>query len=267
MLKIRQSMLASYSKCPYKCFLEWGEVGEQGKCETEESVGNKYNRTGIAFHEVMEYAGNKIIQGESITLFELIEEMIKQFDTIPTEMFDDEEDLKTRRESMVEQIEWTYENILQSKNFLKVECNFEVKNMFPEMPPFTGTIDVVSGKLKEQDVVLMDYKTGKVYTKNELNNNIQACIYSMAFYAEYGFLPKEFVFIFTKFKKIKRVPITLEYINRVSAEIVRIMYEIKNKNFEPNTKNKFFCKNFCEFYTECPGHKKSNKQGWDAVMN
>lgn len=265
MLTIRQSMLGSYKKCPYKCYLEWGDIGSSGKYELEESVGNKYSRTGIAFHEVMEYAGNCMINNKSFTLDELLKLMGEKFDEIPTDMFDDEKDVLERKKSMFEQVVWTYENILQSKNFLKVENNFEVKNMYADMPPFTGTMDVISGKLEEQDVVIMDYKTGKVYTKNELNNNIQACIYSMAFYNEYGFLPKEFIFIFTKHQKIKRVPITLDFINRVSSDIVKMIVQIKNNEFEPNTSNKYFCKNFCEFYYECPKFKKTNKTGWDAV--
>lgn len=265
MITLRQTILNTYKVCALKCLKEWGEVGKQGKYEVEESPKNKYSACGIAFHEVMEYAGNSIKSGVRPPLDELKNMLNEKFEELPIELFDDEEDVVKWRESLQDQLEWSYEQCLQSNSILECEMHFEIRNMFKDMPIFTGCIDRVDGQLETKDIRLIDYKTGKVYTKKELNSNIQACLYSLAFMEKYGFLPKEFVFYFTKHKKKKVVPITTEFIENVSAEIMRIVYEMKNKNFEPTQTNKFFCKNFCAFQSECPKFKRSKKTGWALV--
>lgn len=267
MITLRQTILNTYKTCAYKCLLDWGEVGKQGRYEKEQSVGNKYSLCGIAFHEVMEYAGNEILKGSRPSKYDLTSMMDDKFAKLDASLFDDEEDQIKWQDSLAEQIEWAYEQCLQSNSILECEMNFEVKNMFKDMPTFTGCIDRVDGNLDTKDVSLIDYKTGKVYTKKELASNIQACLYSLAFFEKYGFLPKEFVFYFTKHKKKKVIPITLDFINNVSAEIVRIVCEMKNNNYEPSQESKFFCKNFCEYQDMCPKFKRSNKKGWDLVTD
>lgn len=265
MQTIRQTILNSYKKCAYKCLLEWGEVGEVGKYEEEQNVGNKYSNCGIALHEVMEVAGQDLMRGVIPNLERMKADMEQKFYEVPDEMFDDGEDREKWFESLIEQIEWLHEQTCHSTSVIDVEKTFSIEDMFTDMPKFTGCIDRVEGNLEAKDVSLIDYKTGKVYTKNELNDNIQACIYSLAFFREYGFLPKEFIFYFSKHKKIKKIIITLDFINRVSADIIRIVAEMKANHYEPNCASLFFCRNFCEFYNECPRHKRVKKEGWEAL--
>lgn len=265
MLTIRQTILGDYQTCPYKCYLGWGDVGQAGKYDLNESPKNKYNATGIAFHEVMEWAGREIINGKRPSLEECMDLMKEKFDKLNPELFDGQEDIDAWRIRMLEQVNWAYIHTLQSNLILDVEKTFTIPDLFKDMPPFTGTIDRIEGVLDSKDVVLMDYKTGRKYTKKKVKNSIQACIYSLAFFRKYGFLPKEFRFIFTHEKRTMSVQITHDFITNVSAEIMRIVNEMKAGHFEPNNSNKFFCKNFCEFYSECPKFKRSNKKGWDAV--
>lgn len=268
MITLRQTILQDFQQCSYKCYMGWGEVGELGKYDKQPSPQNKYSACGIAFHEVMEYAGRSIIdKNERVPLNFLLTLMEEKLYDIPFEMFDnDEEERETWRISLLEQVKWTHEQKLMSNNLIEVEYNFTIENMFEGMPPFTGTIDGIEGNLEAKDVTIFDYKTGKKYTKKKVQDSIQACIYSLAFYHKYGFLPKEFIFIFSKTKHKMSLPITFDFINRVSAEIVRIVTEMRNGHFEPNCNSKFFCNHFCEFYDECPKYKRNKKQGWDAVL-
>lgn len=265
MLTLRQTILNDYALCPFKAFKSWGEVGKQGHYETNESSQNKYSACGIAFHEVMDYAAIQIKKGIRPSLEELKDLMMCKFKEVPVEMFDDLEDVDKWEKSLLEQVEWIYDIALQSNSIIASEWEFEVQNMFRDVPPITGCVDRIEGNMQNKDVRLMDYKTGKVYTKKQLENNIQACLYSLAFFSRYGFLPKEFVFYFTKHKKTKTIQIANDFLNRNSAEIVRIVEEMKAGHFEPNNKNKYFCKHFCEWQSECPKFKRNKKTGWDAV--
>ena len=267
MITIRQTILNDYLKCAYKCFKGWGDVGELGKFEKEQSPQSKYSSCGIVVHEVMEYAGRSIInKNVRPTLEELAKMTEDKLYKLPLELFENEEEREEWRRSLLEQIEWLYEQTLMSNSIIDVEHNFSIDNMFEGMPPFTGQIDRIEGNLEAKDVSILDYKTGRKYTKKQVQNSIQACIYSIAFYKKYNFLPKEFIFIFSKTKRIMKVPITLEFINRVSSEIVRIVTEMRNGHFDTNCDSKFFCNNFCDFRTECPRYKRTKTQGWDAVM-
>lgn len=268
MLHLRQTILNDYLTCPYKCYKAWGEVGVAGKYDLEESPGNIYAKIGVVFHKVMEEAGNTIINGKrnEVTYDSLIKQMRFFFENyIPKEMFEDETAKDEWWESLSEQVYYAYNTTLQSKNILMCEYNFMIEDMFEGLPPVTGTIDRVDGNLENKDINLIDYKTGKVYTKKQLQNNIQACLYSLAFYRNFGVMPKTFTFIFTKHKKVKTIQITKDFIERVGAEIIRIVQEMNNNHFEPTCNNKFFCSHFCEFYEECPKHKRSKNKGWNAV--
>lgn len=267
-ISLRQTILNDYMTCSYKCFKGWGNVGELGKYNIEPSPQNKYSACGIALHEVMEFAGRSILDNNvRPTLDALIYMIEEKLYALPIEMFESEIDREEWRRNLLEQIDYLYESKLMSSNFIDVEHDFTIENMFEGMPPFTGTIDVIEGNLEAKDVTISDYKTGKKYTKKQVQNSIQACLYSLAFHHKYGFLPKEFTFIFSKTKRTMSVPITFDFITRVSAEIVRIVTEMRNGHFEPNCDSKFFCSHFCEFYDECPRFKRNDKQGWDAVAD
>lgn len=264
MISIRQTCLNTYKKCAYKFLKEWGEVGEIGHYEENQSVGNKYSNCGIALHEVMEEAGHVLMEKKIPDRNYMLSRMEEKFYEIDDAMFDEGE-REVWLESLLNQIDWLYDQTCYSTSVIDVEWTFSIDNMFTDMPCFTGTVDRIEGSMEAKDVSLIDYKTGKVYTKNELKENLQACIYSLAFYKQYGFMPKEFIFYFSKHKKIKKIIITKEFIEEVGAEIMRIVSEIKAKHFDTNCSSAFFCKNFCEWYSECPRYARSKKKGWEAL--
>lgn len=266
MITIRQSSLNCYEKCMFKGFTEFGPVGSLGKSD-EEELTNKYARVGIVFHEVMEIWGKNMMEGKSVNLDTLHQLIDKKMCKEDTSLFKDETEIDNYIKSLHEQLDWTYEKcICDTVVPLGVEVTFELEGLLPDFITCTGTIDRIDGDLSSKEVRLGDYKTGKVYTKKELSNNIQATLYSLAFYKMFGFLPKAFDFYFTKHKKVKTIMITPEFLKNGTERILDIWYKILSGDNKPNCENKYFCKNFCDSYSECPKYKKVKvNNGWDDI--
>lgn len=266
MITIRQSSLNCYERCMFKGFEEFGEVGALGKAD-EQELTNKYARVGIVFHETMEIWGNNMMKGESVNLETLHKIIDKKMNEEDISLFKDETEKEGFRDSLHEQLDWAYEKcICDTVVPLGVEVSFSLKGLLPDFITCTGTIDRIDGDLSTKEIRLGDYKTGKVYTKKELSNNIQATLYSLAFYRMFGFLPKAFDFYFTKHKKVKTIMITPEFLKNGTERILDIWYKILSKDFRPTCENKYFCKNFCDSYKECPKYKKvKTNNSWDNI--
>jgi len=262
MTMLRQTILNNYERCPYMCYKEFGTLEEpKDRHDEEERYSNKYAAAGIALHEAMEWWGNEKINGTSRTLIEVHDKLDERFELIPHDLFKDDNDRKTFYNSLHEQINWIYEH---SHLIVPIKCelNFTIENLFDDIDVgFTGTIDRIDGDIANQDVDLVDYKTGKTYTKKELSTNMQACIYAEAFKKMYGFYPKRFVFMFSKARRLKVVHINPEFMANAKARIKGLYMRMVSGEYKPDSSNKYFCKNFCEYYKECPAHKKG---GWNV---
>jgi RecB family exonuclease len=138
--------------------------------------------------------------------------------------------------------------------------------MITGLPPCKGTIDRAEGNFAARDVDLIDFKTGKKHTRKDLSNNIQACMYAIAFQKIYGFYPKRFIFLHSKFKCKQEIQITPDFLDAGLSRIKAIWYKIEREEFNPPESskiNKFFCKNFCLYYKGCPRHTRP--AGWENV--
>ena len=191
--------------------------------------------------------------------------MYKEADLISSDLFDNEDEIEKFRDSLEKQLDWIYGDLLGTP--LAVEEKFENEELIEGLPGFSGTMDRIDGTVESRILTLKDYKTGKVYTKKQLANNIQATIYSLYVKKKYGFYPSHFVFLFSKFKKEKTVFITEDYINQNTEYIKEIWNNILNQNFNPlHNRSKFFCNNFCNYKPNCIAYTKVPK-GWENVGN
>lgn len=264
---MRMSALKDFETCPFMYRTLWGELGEAGRVETEESPTNKYAQYGIIFHEVMEKHALSKMNDTPLSLEQLhkiLDEKLKEFDL---SLVKDEEEHLEWSKSLHEQLDWGYESeTMWATNVIGTEVTFKLDDLITGVTlPFKGTMDRITGDLDKKEVSIKDWKTGKVFTRKELSNNIQATVYSLAFYRMFGFLPKEFVFIFTKHKKTKTIQITPDFLERGIERVLTNWYKISNGECTPNTSNKFFCKNFCSVSKECPSNKRVEKKGWENV--
>ena len=206
-----------------------------------------------------------MLSGINPTELQLHDLLDTKFNLIPTELFDDENDKEDYYNSAHEQVAWLYEHFKERKP-LFTEYQFTIDDLFSGIDlPFNGTIDRVEGSIINKEIELIDYKTGKIYTKrNIFESNIQACIYCKAWYKLFGFYPKYFTFYFSRYKKIRQIPITKEFIERGEERIKSIYYHMVNGEFEPpNKPNKFFCNHFCTVKKDCPKFK--TPKGWGMV--
>lgn len=266
MQKIRQSALNDAERCLYMCNEIWGALGSP-ETKKEDQDRNKYNETGILFHEVMEYWGKCRIEGTPITLENLHALMDDKMNTSLDEYYDTLDEKEMYRVSLHEQIDWTWDNAnLAFLVPIGVEVTFDLSDLIEGIVPVTGTIDRISGDLEQKRIILEDYKTGRVYTKKELASNMQATLYSLAFYKQFGFMPEEFIFYFTKHKKIKSVKITPDFLKAGMERILSVYFKIAEGTNEPNKDKsvKYFCNHFCSVKPKCPLFKKRNNN-WDKV--
>lgn len=260
------TMIGDYERCPFLCKTNWGTIGELGKVDKDGSDTNKYAWFGIIFHEVMEIHALAKMEDRLIPLEELHKILDEKVDTTDMSLIKDVEELEEWRESLHKQLDWGFEEAtLEHTKVIGSEVTFALDDLFPDCLPFTGTMDRIVGNLETKQVAIEDWKTGKVYTKKELSSNVQATVYSLAFYKMFGFLPEEFRFYFTKHKKVKVVKITPEFIRRGSERILDVLYKMSNNEWNPNTSNKYFCKNFCSISKECVTQRKVEKKGWEMV--
>ena len=253
MKRFSVSWLGTYETCGYKCFRQYNKMGED-KLEDDK---NFYGEFGSLLHDLfdMHYKQNLTIEDMKGIFFDRVLRLECEFP-------DGKKD-KYMTEAL-EQFDYFYEKYAPMKPIATEE---EFDEFYIDGVPlhFKGFIDRIDGSIEEKEVVLADYKTGSStkYTKRELSDNIQATVYSLWFKEKYGFYPKRFVFIFTKERKTKEIEIDHAFIERGLARIKRITNAIEQGIFIPEAKGgKYFCKNFCNYFDECPKYIKSN-DGWD----
>lgn len=264
-------MLNNYEKCAFMGKYLWDECGTGRGYAEDNETKSKYTEVGIVFHEVMEEYQKQHKQGNKMSLDELHMLIDSKLDKVEDELFEDLDEKENYRISLHEQMNWLYteqNDIFETVPF-GIEQDFNIDLEIDGIKlPFVGCIDRVD-LVEGKTIHLKDWKTGRVYTKKELASNMQACVYSLAIYKIYGVLPEEFSFYFTKFHKVKTIKITPLFIEtalkRIKANYDIMMAEVQ----QPNDKNKFFCKHFCEVYKQkgCPNFRYAKKQnnGWDNV--
>lgn len=271
MREIRQSILGNYEKCPRLCWEKWGSYGEAEPThqsgDDDDGLGSKYAGTGIKFHEVMEAWGMSQIAGTELEASRLHDMMDVKFAELDKSIFTDEYESETFYNSLHEGVDWAYDKLVNTVP-IAVEWNFRFDDLIPELPTCTGTVDRIQGSMVAHDVDLIDFKTGALYTKKELSNNIQATMYALAFEKQFGFLPKRFLFYFTKHRRIKEIMITPLFLEAGKARIMANWIKIQTGHFEPNRSKDiwYFCKNFCDS-TTCSKKKrfKQKPKGWEGV--
>ena len=259
---LRQSVLASYEKCPFMCLKTWGDLNaHDGRFENNDDKGNKYSLEGIAFHKTMQFWGDEKITGRTAELDELGNIFKDEFVKIPRNQFTSADEIRVDYLALRNQIKWVYDNHCFATP-IAVEKDFVVK-IAADLPMFSGTIDRIDNS---DGLHVIDYKTGKKYTKKELKDNIQAGTYAIACRELYGEYPVDISFIFSKEQKVKTIKVTEQFITDSLSRIRQSYYKIVNNQYPPNYRiGSFFCDHFCICKSECPRY--SVKKSSDIMFN
>lgn len=257
-MNIRQSMLNSYKECPYKCKCEFGTLTSAPLFIREDN--GFYAELGILVHELLEVAQ----QDKSITLDDLYNKFMELYNV---RVIGEPVGKKNRGDYLniaYEMLEYYFLHYGEITPKL-VEWNFSDLEIEGIEHLFTGTMDRVT-TTGDEEVHLWDWKTGSSskYTKADLQGNIQATIYTLAYYNKFKVMPKTFNFVFLQERRVKTVIITPQVLQNGIERITTIIKEMEVSEFNPNPKGgQFFCKNFCDFIKNCPRYAKAEDEEVD----
>ena len=100
-----------------------------------------------------------------------------------------------------------------------------------------------------------DYKTGYIKSVEQLNNDTQLALYSIAIRDSFENVEEIFlVWHFLNYNKEVRLKIALEELDKVKKNTIELITKIETtKDFKPNPGN--LC-NWCEFQSKCPAFKE-----------
>ena len=263
MNRISPSTLGNFETCSYLGHYLHGSYGEDSK---HSSSDTKYTACGTCLHHIMDVHNSNLIQEKEDTLEGLHNLLEQEFQKIDIALFDDEEDREKFRLSLHEQLDWLSDKGVFLDKPFSSEQTIILDGIIDGIDlPFKGIIDRID--FTPDGIIISDWKSGRVYTKKELKDNMQACIYCLLIYKTYGQLPKEFNFYFSKFKKVKTIKPTEEFL-RAGIERINKAIEITKKPPEMNPKSVWWCKHFCQAYKDgqCPRYKHQKiSKGWDNI--
>jgi|LGVF01.2.fsa_nt_gb RecB family exonuclease len=254
----RRSWLTQYDVCPYMVY----KMAVEGIV----SKGNIWSKVGNILHDIFEEASlNKLPRDQEVLYSEYLVRFNEHIETDEgKQMVSDAQQLvkgdiiekmKTRGNSSIETY-LDYEANSPDPLYTEVKLFLDIDGC----KKISGTIDRIN-QLDDDEVEIVDYKSGKCYYGKKLSNDLQVPIYILAYKQKYGKLPKRFVFIFVEDGKkriferidddkysctvVKREYIislqeTIRHIKTIFARVARGNWNI------PEKINSFHCANFCD---------------------
>ncbi len=138
-----------------------------------------------------------------------------------------------------------YENVDKNKKPLGLEKSFNIKI---EGVRFYGRIDRID-KLEDNNVEIIDYKTGKVKTQKEVDKDKQITFYAMGAKEALGLNPEKLTLHFVGENEKISTTRNQKDIQKAREETKEVVQEIIEGNFEPNSG--YHCK-WCDYNNICP---------------
>lgn len=261
---IRRSHIETYRSCPYKFYLEIIK-------DITPSENNIYAQVGIDLHKLFEQASKNDNYVEK-NMFESFNKIWNNYDST---RFNDEEQYNILQER----------SIMCIKNFYKVLPNlptepfstedtivFNIGDNLPKVQTTSDRIDLVNDELE-----VIDWKTGKTMVGNKLSTDLQAPLYIYGIRQKYKLPIRKFTFHYLQDNKertferitnedyVCRVKKREYYINITNAirEVQSIFSQINKNNFKIpyNTKKMYFACKMCFLQKEgyCKG---ADVQSW-----
>lgn len=272
------TMFESYLKCPYAFKHEYIL-----NTIPEEERNNKYSLIGSMLHDLFEkYSLIRPLTEKHIKALQ--EEYEVNFEAIPENYFTNYNDKEAFRIAHL----FTVANFIKREQEVNKPLMTEQKHfvkLHNDLPQIRCTFDRINGD--KDDVAnweLEDYKTGKIYSSDKLQNNMQLPIYAMAIKELYGEYPKTLRLLFPQYLDSKGIMQIREFIyqgdniyvckvkrggtytidlNQRLKQMIDIYSKIKRGEFDLNTSNQHFCDNFC--YLNKQGMCESLTTKWQNI--
>lgn len=257
MLKLSPSKISSYLLCPFKY-----------KCEINTQIRNAYKRDTPAL-----VFGN-LIHGCLNDFFKKIDESERNFETLRG-LFETKfkanwvkhKSVFQTKENIVKYVE---ESKKQFKTFIDSELSQGNPFLIEKFPKYNFNLELeLSGKFDRVDkegkeLILIDYKTGKIKEDNEKDITFQLNFYEYLLnklYPQYSVKKKVLFFL----KENKIIPYEKHIdLETVEGEIVGIARTI-NADYKFDPKPNRLCR-FCDYQSLCPTMNKGNNLSNDLTQ-
>lgn len=244
---IRRSYIETYRTCPFK-FLK--QV-----IEGLEDPPNCYTQVGIDLHDLFE----KGLNDRSYSMIQMTNDFQYIWDQYTDELFDDEK----QREQMYQRSQSSISNYYQVIDKIPIpmvteqKIFYEVGEGFPQVQ---FTMDAII-ELDDDELEILDWKTGRVATGVKLSTDLQAPLYIYGVQKHYQRPVKRFTLYFVNENK-KRVYERVEHnkyvctvgkrdyfidLDEMVKEVRRVFSGIMkgNYNIPQDTKGMFFACKMC----------------------
>jgi RecB family exonuclease len=239
------SRFDSYMTCPYMFYNQYIL-----NTISKEDSNNKYNVIGNLLHKIFDkWSQIRPLNEELIAL-----EYTNAFDSIDRKLFDDDYEFNTLKTLHTTTLSnWIrHEETMQVPRTSEQEIEFNIDGIDV---PIKAILDRI-----EDNYDLLDYKTGKVYSSDKLENNLQMAIYALAIKHKYGVLPKKITLYFPQFdaERVFENIIGDTYVCNVKRggtysftltdriNTMQSIYTKMKKGIYPlSTQNSYFCSKFC----------------------
>ena len=206
---------------------------------------------GTTIHKTLQNFYNEFIKNKKINKIKLIK--IFKENWIPTGYSSraHEERMKKEGEMILNNYFDKYHN--SSLNILGLEKLFKIR--ISEDIFLSGKIDRID-KLKNNEIEIIDYKTGKKPAERELLKNMQLTIYSLAAQDKNSYNKKladiNLTFYYLQTPEKITLKKNMEDLSKTKDEIIQIVTEIRKNEFNPNPGR--HC-DFCSFKIICEAWK------------
>jgi RecB family exonuclease len=251
---ISSTMFEAFEKCPYAFKLRFID----NLIKKEDDV-NKYSKIGQILHDIFHH--NSLNKDKNLTVKDLQNMWLKRFEEIDTNLFEDGDDIVKFKQLHLDTIEnyHTIEQTLPEPLMTEQEIFFKVSD---KLPIVRCTMDRINGSKDDAvNIVVWDYKTGKVYSSDNLRKNLQLPLYAMCCKHLFGEYPKALVLHFPQHNNKERTFLHIgngkyeckvnrggTYTFTVEEKLERmedIYAQIKKGYFKCNTDNSYYCRDYC----------------------
>lgn len=237
---LSHSQVEAYERCPYGYYLQY--------VIRLKPPPSHYLAFGSLIHEILELDAISQKNGEGklpvFTLLRLYKERWKPQEMAFPDQATEQEYLALGRKMLMAYAKRPPEEILEVEYGFELDLGIGV--------PIIGFIDKVirqDGRLK-----LVDYKTGKTYTKEKLERADQLALYSLAAEALWPDEQQPIVAYDFLADKEYEVPITDEVAWVVVDRFAAAAQAIQAKRFQRSCQESFWCRRVCSYgrYGLCP---------------
>ncbi len=256
--KLSVTALNTYLTCPYKFKLN--NLLRTPRAKT------KQLSFGTAIHKALERFFRELIYMEQTPKYKILEQaFLEALEKEPlTET--EKEDLRKKGKKVLHKYYITYENDFKTPEYIERWFGKGLGKIYLNDIPLEGKVDRIDLIDKKNRLVkIVDYKTGKPKSRNEIEGNTQNSSgdlkRQLIFYKILCDLDRTFKYKAKKFEldfveqtsnnKLKKeeYEITKEDVEKLKTLIIKTMRDIKNKKF-PKTKEYRNCTN-CDYKKHC----------------